>query len=612
MSNQPIPAHRPYRSLSTSASILAAYLAAAAMVVVGLFHVAAAATAALTANAVPGLHQTFNAVRDHPTNPVAGYATPVGPGWLIYTLTGLLVVGLVAGGWWVALVIGSRAHDRRTGRTTPKDLVTICAEEATSRARRSMATNPAVKDAISADLLVSLGRLRGHPVFGQHEDSYCLIAPARSGKTMYLAVAWVLDAPGPVLATGTKNDYVFLTATQRAKVGKVWVLDTGGITGWPDELRWNPVKGCTDPDEALERGRAWAAGDPGKSGGKNSEWFNARAGEVLAYFLHAAALKPGGSMRDVVRWAADFDDDEPITLLRGGGPAPVASADQDDDAAVTAATLKTVDLDTSGWADLLKARTQSRAGETTDSLRMTLSGLLAPLTSPKVLTLLCPPEGDEFDVTAYLSGRNTIYLLSGKGSGNVAPLVTMLTDHIVRAAQKLSQRSPGGRLWPSLRLVLDEAANVAPLPDLPSLMSDSGGRGITTMVICQSFAQMDDKWGRDGAEAIRANATVTMYLPGIKEMDRLKSISEATGRYRAKRVSTSSGGDRGSVSTSSEWENVMTVDAIRRMPVGTALVFYRGLKAAHLDLTPWWEREDKASIEEGKAEAEKITGLVMV
>lgn len=610
MTGQPIPAHRPYRSLSTSAFIFAGYLAAAALVVVAVFHAAVVAVAVASSRAVPGLRDTVNAVRDRPTNPLAGYTQQPGSGWVVYPLTALLVVALGAGVFWVAIKVGSRAYDRRTGRTTPKDLRTIGVDQAAARARRIMAAIPAIATAPTAQLLVPLGTLRGQEVFGQHEDSYCLIAPARSGKTMYLAVSWVLDAPGPVLATGTKNDYVFLTATGRAAAGPVRVLDTAGVTGWPDELRWNPVKGCTDPDEALERGRAWAAGDPGKAGGKNSEWFNARAGEVLAYLLHAAALKPGGTMRDVMRWATDFDDDEPVELLRNGGPA--LFKDPDDIATeVGAVGQEFVNADTSGWADLLKARTQSRAGETTDSLRMTLSGLLAPLTSPRVLALLCPPDGQEFNVTDFLNSRGTLYLLSGKGAGNVAPLVTMLTDHIVRAAQTLSQASPGGRLWPPLRLVLDEAANVAPLPDLPSLMSDSGGRGITTMVICQSFAQMDERWGRDGAEAIRANATVTMYLPGIKEMDRLKAISEATGRYRAKRISTSSGDNRGSVSTSSEWENVMSVDDIRRMPVGTALVFYRGLKAAHLNLTPWWDRGDNAAIEAGKTTAEQLTGRVM-
>jgi len=47
------------------------------------------------------------------------------------------------------------------------------------------------------------------------------------------------------------------------------------------------------------------------------------------------------------------------------------------------------------------------------------------------------------------------------------------------------------------------------------------------------------------------------------------------------------------------------------MPVGTALVFYRGLKAAHLNLTPWWDRHDKTAIEAGKTTAEQLTGRVM-
>ncbi|MCL3863031.1 TraM recognition domain-containing protein [Actinotalea sp. K2] len=586
MSVTALAQHRPYRPLSTSLLILLAWVGLVGIVIGLLLHVAAAGTATLTGNNVPGLRETLEAFRSSPTHPVAGYADAVGPAPVVYALTGVMVTGLGVGGFWVAMILGRRALDSRTGRTTPKHLSAIHAGPALERAHQVM--GPAGGSHSTEELCVPVGTLRGVDLYGQHEDSYCLIAPARSGKTMCLAVGWVLGAPGPVVATGTKNDLLFLTATMRRGAGTVQAMDPAEVAGWPDRLRWNPVRGCQDPDEALERGRAWAAGDPGRSGGKNSEWFNARAGEVLAYFLHAAALKPGGSMRDVMRWAADFEDEEPIRLLT---ESPYAEQ--------------------VGWADLLKARTRSRAGETTDSLRMTLSGLLAPLTSPRVLEAVCPVAEDEFDVAQFLSGPNTIYLLSGRGAGNVAPLLTMLTDHIVRAAQRLSQHQPGGRLWPPLRLVLDEAANVAPLPDLPALMSDSGGRGITTMVICQSFAQMDDLWGREGAEALRANATVTMYLPGIKEVDRLRALSEATGRYRAKRVSYSSGQDRGSVSTSSEWENVMTTDDIRTMPVGTGLLFYRGLKAAHVTFTPWWERPDSKTIEAGKAGVEELTGRAM-
>ncbi len=48
--------------------------------------------------------------------------------------------------------------------------------------------------------------------------------------------------------------------------------------------------------------------------------------------------------------------------------------------------------------------------------------------------------------------------------------------------------SPGERLDPPL-LLLDEAANIAPLPSLPNRLADGGGSGITTVAVLQSLAQ---------------------------------------------------------------------------------------------------------------------------
>jgi type IV secretion system protein VirD4 len=581
-----VGASRHHNSLSTSMTIVLAWVACAAIVAGLLLHLAVLATARITSHPAPGPKDTVEAIRDSPINPVAGYPSPVGPAVLVYVLLTVLLLAVGIGGFWVVMLVAERTRNRRTGRTTPKDLRPMHEAAAVKRARETLPA--AAVEATPARLLVGLGSLRGTPLCGQHEDSYCVVAPARSGRTMSLAVPWVLDAPGPVVATGTKNDLAYLTAGPRELVGQVLAMDPADVAGWPHRLRWNPVVGCLDPDEALQRGRAWAAGDPGRVTGRTSEWFSARAGEVLAYLLHAAALKPGGSMRDVRRWSADLADDEPVRLL---AESPRA--------------------DEVGWADLLKASTRPGAGETVDAVRMTLSGLLAPLTSPRVLDAVCPPEGERFDVEDFLSGPNTLYLLSGHGAGNVAPLMTMLTDHVLRCAWRLSQRCPDRRLWPPLRLVLDEAANVTPLPELPTLMSNAGGRGITTMVICQSFAQMDERWGHEGAEAMRANATVGMYLPGIKEVDQLRELSEATGRYRAAPASYSTGRAHGSVPTGNEWADVMTVDDIRRMPVGTGLLFYRGLKAAHVNLTPWWDRADAEAIRSGKEHVEKLTGRTM-
>ena len=79
---------------------------------------------------------------------------------------------------------------------------------------------------------------------------------------------------------------------------------------------------------------------------------------------------------------------------------------------------------------------------------MTLAGLLAPLSSPRILDAVCPPEEERFDVADFLAGRNTLYLLTGKGNATVAPLITMLTDHLVRSAQNISQTRPGSGYGP--------------------------------------------------------------------------------------------------------------------------------------------------------------------
>ena len=46
-------------------------------------------------------------------------------------------------------------------------------------------------------------------------------------------------------------------------------------------------------------------------------------------------------------------------------------------------------------------------------------------------------------------------------------------------------------------MILDEAANY-PLPSLPSLMSEGGGTGITTMVVLQSLAGDSSEDGSPG------------------------------------------------------------------------------------------------------------------
>jgi len=197
-------------------------------------------------------------------------------------------------------------------------------------------------------------------------------------------------------------------------------------------------------------------------------------------------------------------------------------------------------------------------------------------------------------------GRDTLYLISEGGDGiSTAPLVTAFASAVVSAARRHSQSLPGGRLDPPLTLVLDEAANVAPLPDLPMLMADGGGRGMTTWAFVQSFAQLRARWGRDGADSIWGASSAKLLLGGCTEADDLEKISRVVGDRWARRTSrTSRSGllprTDDSTSTSRERERILPVQDLARLPTGTALLLYRSLPPALIALPAWWQRPDAA------------------
>src|SRR5205807_1480994 len=101
-----------------------------------------------------------------------------------------------------------------------------------------------------------------------------------------------------------------------------------------------------------------------------------------------------------------------------------------------------------------------------------------------------------FDPAAFLGCGGTLYLLGDTGAQlSVAPLITALVEDLVAVARSVADRSPGGRLDPPLGLILNEAANICPLPSLPSLVSSGGGRGIPALVVLQSLGQARHRWG---------------------------------------------------------------------------------------------------------------------
>lgn len=51
---------------------------------------------------------------------------------------------------------------------------------------------------------------------------------------------------------------------------------------------------------------------------------------------------------------------------------------------------------------------------------------------------------------------------------------------------------------PPTVLALDETANIAPIPELPSIISQGGSQGLVVVAVFHHMEQAKARWGADG------------------------------------------------------------------------------------------------------------------
>lgn len=114
-----------------------------------------------------------------------------------------------------------------------------------------------------------------------------------------------------------------------------------------------------------------------------------------------------------------------------------------------------------------------------------------------------------------------------------APLIITLLGAITRAAMRrkgLDERA-GYYGRPNVGLVLDELANLAPLPDLPRLLSEGASQGVTIYGCLQNATQSLARWGeRDGGHAMLATFGNVICLPGVTDPYTLDWFEQLGGR----------------------------------------------------------------------------------
>ena len=223
-----------------------------------------------------------------------------------------------------------------------------------------------------------------------------------------------------------------------------------------------------------------------------------RAGALLSTLLHAAALERR-SMADLLRWIDRHDAAEALEILdsRRGGASPASD--------LLAGIVATDPREQSGiWS--------------------TASGVLAAYRTQGALDSTRLPS---LDLEAFCDGPNTLYMCStGRHQRHFAPLVVALVGDIRDATYARRVHDHGAS--PTL-LALDEVANIAPIPDLPSMVSEGAGQGLLVLACLQDLSQARVRWGT-AADGFLSLFATTVVLRGIADSVTLRDLSALAGQ----------------------------------------------------------------------------------
>lgn len=369
---------------------------------------------------------------------------------------------------------------------------------------------------------LTLGTVDRRLVATEAQHSVTVIGPSGTGKTTGFAIPALLEWDGPVIATSIKGDIVEATIHQRQTRGEVWVYDPTGSTGHTP-TGWTPLTEAADWQGAL-RMAAWlvSTARAGERGGlQDSDFWYAVSQKLLAPLLHAAALA-GHTMRDVVRWVDLQERDQPLRALHVAEALDAVQAFQ--------ATL-------------------NREEKALSSAYTTTETVLAAFADPAVAANTTTQPA--FTPEKLLDGGNHTLYISGPihEQARLRPLFTAVIEETVHAVYSQANR-PDTRLHKPLLLVIDEAANIAPLPDLAQLASTARGVGIQLVTIWQDFAQIQSRYGTL-AQTVINNHRAKIILSGVSDAPTLDYVSRLIGERAITEISETSDPD-GATRTTTE------------------------------------------------------------
>lgn len=493
-----------------------------------------------------------------------------------------IVAGTLVAAWLSRWFSGMHDPSRLARR---RDLGDLTGKQAAAKAQGLRSSLSTTTELDSRDIGIPIMYAERRNLMMSWEDFGLFVMGPRSNKTSAIVVPAILSARGPVVATGNKPDVWSLTKDLRQSLfGPIYTFDPMLVAYAEQEFYLDPVAWVRGehPDRQFEHAQRFIGHFTGGIKSERSDPFFANAAERVAVAaMLAAVVDPNGTLRDVLDFLSDSRRDAVATLDAHGAS---------EDASELEKTLNGADVTAEGIFET--ARTGLKA--------LRSEALLRWVTPPRAWRR--PPQpGDkaipEFDPWSLFVPHEdgtvpTLYVLSKDGGANASAVITALVDRIADLGERTAS-ARGGRLDPPVEIVLDEAANICPLQNLPKFASHWGSRGLATLTILQNYKQGAGVWGREGMDALWSAATVKMVGAGVEDTDFLSSVSQLIGDHWVAQPPSVSVDRRGGGSDqhAATKEPIFPISRLRQLPKTEGLLLTPGRPVIHGTLKPWYNED---------------------
>ena len=417
-------------------------------------------------------------------------------------------------------------------------------------------------------LRLTLGHQRRRRIYAEQRHAVVAFGPPQSGKSAGIAVPALLEWEGPAVASSIKSDLLAVTRHRRSELGPVFVFDPFGLSGQRSHT-WSPLPGATTWDGALEV--AWrlaCAAEVDHRTSEGGDFWAIAAEQRLAPLLYAAA-RSGAGVEALVRWTYGQGARELDAVL-----AQVAGEARDE------AEL----ADAHAAYDAVRAF-ETQADRTRSSIEATAQALLRAYRFARVAS---SARGCEIAPDRLLDEPSTLYLIGdAKASKLLRPIFLAVLGEIIDRAYERATLL-GGALERPLLLCLDEAGNVAPLPNLAEIASTAPSHNIQLISIFHDLSQARSRYGRQ-AETVINSHRARMLLPGVADLETLRYFGALLGEEEIREVTRTTGSGGTTRSSSSRRRPLVAPEALRQLPDRHALLVYGRLAPTRLRLHMWFE-----------------------